>query len=197
MSTRRIGIILHGVTGRMGMNQHLVRSILEIRRQGGVALADGTRLVPDPLLVGRNAAKVEALARQHGVQRWTADLDAALASTEDEVFFDAASTPVMRRLVAQGMDVGSHSVAHSRVFSAFPMGDGRERYPRYRPFVEARERARGGTILGELRVSKFLLEQTAGANVVCITGPSRTADIEHTLSRGVHGPGEVHVVFVG
>ena len=71
-AARRIGIIMHGVTGRMGMNQHLVRSILEIRKQGGVLLKDGTRLMPDPLLVGRNAAKIEALARQHGVSRWTA-----------------------------------------------------------------------------------------------------------------------------
>ena len=108
MSTRRIGIIMHGVTGRMGMNQHLVRSILEIRKQGGVALADGTRLVPDPLLVGRNAAKVEALARQHGVQRWTADLDAALASSEDEVFFDAASTQLRPELLKRAIRAGKH-----------------------------------------------------------------------------------------
>ena len=78
MSEKRIGIIMHGVTGRMGMNQHLIRSILEIRKQGGVALKDGTRVMPDPLLVGRNAAKVEELARRHGVERWTTDLDAAL-----------------------------------------------------------------------------------------------------------------------
>ena len=87
---KRLGIIMHGVTGRMGMNQHLIRSILEIRKQGGVTLKDGTRLVPDPLLVGRNAAKVEELARQHGVHRWTADLDAALKGP-DQIFFDAAS----------------------------------------------------------------------------------------------------------
>jgi len=56
VSEKRIGIIMHGVTGRMGTNQHLVRSILEIRKQGGVALKDGTRLMPDPILAGRNAA---------------------------------------------------------------------------------------------------------------------------------------------
>ena len=67
MKEKRIGIIMHGVTGRMGMNQHLIRSILEIRKQGGVALKDGTRLMPDPLLVGRNAAKIEELARKHGI----------------------------------------------------------------------------------------------------------------------------------
>ena len=60
---KRIGIIMHGVTGRMGMNQHLIRSILQIRSQGGVALKDGTRLMPDPVLVGRNAGKIEALAK--------------------------------------------------------------------------------------------------------------------------------------
>ena len=79
MSEKRIGIIMHGVTGRMGTNQHLVRSILEIRKQGGVPLANGTRLMPDPILVGRNAAKVEQLARVHGIERWTTDVDRALA----------------------------------------------------------------------------------------------------------------------
>ena len=63
MSERRIGIIMHGVTGRMGTNQHLVRSIVEIRRQGGVALQDGTRLMPDPILAGRNGAKLAQLAK--------------------------------------------------------------------------------------------------------------------------------------
>jgi predicted dehydrogenase len=107
MSERRIGIIMHGVTGRMGANQHLVRSILEIRRQGGVALRDGTRVMPDPLLVGRNAAKVEGLARKHGVERWTTDLDAALKS-KDEIFFDAASTKLRPRLLKRAIAAGKH-----------------------------------------------------------------------------------------
>ncbi len=70
MATHRLGIIMHGVTGRMGLNQHLVRSILAIRQQGGVALPDGDRVMPDPILVGRNAAKIEALAKEHGIARW-------------------------------------------------------------------------------------------------------------------------------
>src|SRR5256886_9636316 len=107
MSERRIGVIMHGVTGRMGMNQHLIRSILEIRKQGGVALKDGTRLMPDPLLVGRNAAKVEALARRHGVVRWTTDLAAAL-NGPDEVFFDAASTKLRPRLLKRAIAAGKH-----------------------------------------------------------------------------------------
>jgi len=108
LGEKRVGIIMHGVTGRMGMNQHLLRSILEIRKQGGVQLRDGTRLMPDPLLVGRNAAKVEELARKHGVHRWTADLDSALASPDDEVFFDAASTQLRPALLKRAIAAGKH-----------------------------------------------------------------------------------------
>ena len=108
MSEKRIGIIMHGVTGRMGMNQHLIRSILEIRRQGGVALKDGTRAMPDPILVGRSAAKVEELARKHGVSRWTTDMDAALKNENDSVFFDAASTQLRPRLLKKAIAAGKH-----------------------------------------------------------------------------------------
>ena len=66
MSSRRIGIIMHGITGRMGYNQHLVRSIVAIRDQGGVTLSNGDRAMPDPILVGRNLEKVSALAQRHG-----------------------------------------------------------------------------------------------------------------------------------
>src|SRR6185436_9017492 len=105
---KRIGIIMHGVTGRMGMNQHLVRSILEIRKQGGVALKDGTRLMPDPILVGRNAAKVEELARKYGIPRWTADLEGSLKNRADEIFFDAASTQLRPKLLKQAIAAGKH-----------------------------------------------------------------------------------------
>ncbi len=108
MKQKRIGIIMHGVTGRMGMNQHLIRSILEIRRQGGVALKDGTRVVPDPILVGRNAAKLEELARKHGVSRFTTDLNSALKSEEDQVFFDAASTQLRPTLLKRAIAAGKH-----------------------------------------------------------------------------------------
>src|SRR5262245_28248810 len=99
MAEKRIGIIMNGVTGRMGTNQHLVRSILEIRQQGGVALKDGTRLMPDPILVGRNAQKVEELAKKSGVTRWTTDLAKALQDPDDEIFFDAASTQLRPKLL--------------------------------------------------------------------------------------------------
>ena len=108
MTEKRIGIVMHGVTGRMGMNQHLVRSILALRNQGGVRLADGTRLLPDPLLVGRNAGKLASLAKEHGVERWSADLDAALESRDDEIFFDAASTLLRPRVVRQAIAARKH-----------------------------------------------------------------------------------------
>jgi predicted dehydrogenase len=108
MAQQRIGIIMHGVTGRMGMNQHLVRSILEIRKQGGVALKDGTRLVPDPILVGRNPQKVEELATKYGVERWSADLAQALQNPDDEIFFDAASTRLRPKLLKQAIRAGKH-----------------------------------------------------------------------------------------
>ena len=108
MKEQRIGIIMHGVTGRMGMNQHLVRSILEIRKQGGVALRDGTRLMPDPLLVGRDADKLERLAAAHGIKRFTTDLAGALKNEADSVFFDAASTQLRPKLVRQAIAAGKH-----------------------------------------------------------------------------------------
>ena len=108
MAQKRIGILMHGVTGRMGMNQHLVRSILEIRKQGGVALKDGTRLMPDPILIGRNAQKVQELARKYGVERWSTDLAKALQNPDDEIFFDAASTQLRPRLLKQAIRAGKH-----------------------------------------------------------------------------------------
>ena len=91
MATQRLGLIMHGVTGRMGMNQHLIRSIVAIRAQGGVTLSNGDTVMPDPILIGRNAEKMEALAKAHGIARWGTDLDAALANPEDTVFFDAGT----------------------------------------------------------------------------------------------------------
>jgi len=108
VKSERIGIIMNGVTGRMGTNQHLVRSINAIRAQGGVALDGATRLMPDPILVGRNAAKVEALAKAHDVARWTTDLDAALADPAYAIYFDSASTGLRPELIRKAIAAGKH-----------------------------------------------------------------------------------------
>src|SRR5262245_27063313 len=109
MAQHRLGIIMNGVTGRMGMNQHLIRSILAIRAQGGVALKNGDRVMPDPILVGRNKAKLAQLAKAHGLTRWTSDLNAALKNREDTLFFDAATTKLraklLRKAIAAGKDI--------------------------------------------------------------------------------------------
>ena len=108
METIRIGVIMNGVTGRMGTNQHLVRSIVAIRNQGGVPLGPGRRIMPDPILVGRNAAKVAALAQAHGIERHTTNLDAALASKDDAIYFDSASTGGRPELLRKAIAAGKH-----------------------------------------------------------------------------------------
>jgi predicted dehydrogenase len=108
VSTRRIGIIMAGVTGRMGTNQHLVRSILAIRQQGGTLLSDGTRVMPDPILIGRNPEKVSALAQQYGITRWATDLDKALLNPDDEIFFDAGTTQMRPMLLEKAIAAGKH-----------------------------------------------------------------------------------------
>jgi len=108
MSTQRLGIIMHGVTGRMGMNQHLIRSIVAIRNQGGVTLSNGDKVMPDPILIGRNAEKIEALARTHKIERWGIDLDRALQDKDDTVFFDAGTTQMRPTLLAKALRAGKH-----------------------------------------------------------------------------------------
>jgi predicted dehydrogenase len=108
MAEQRLGIIMNGVTGRMGTNQHLARSVMAIRKEGGVRLADGTRVIPDPILVGRNAEKLKKLAAAHGVERWTTDLDEALRNPDDAVFFDAASTKLRPVLLKKALAAKKH-----------------------------------------------------------------------------------------
>jgi predicted dehydrogenase len=108
VATHRLGIIMHGVTGRMGLNQHLDRSIVAIRTAGGVALPNGDRVMPDPILVGRNAERVASLAKQYGIERHTTDLDAALKNPDDTVFFDAATTQMRADLVTRAIEAGKH-----------------------------------------------------------------------------------------
>lgn len=108
MATIRLGIIMHGITGRMGYNQHLVRSIVAIRDQGGVLLANGDRVMPDPILIGRNADKINEIAKRHGITRTGTDLAAALANPDDTLFFDAGSTQMRAGLLTQAIEAGKH-----------------------------------------------------------------------------------------
>ncbi|MGZ9092823.1 MAG: Gfo/Idh/MocA family protein [Rhodoplanes sp.] len=108
MAQERLGLIMNGVTGRMGTNQHLIRSIVALRSEGGVLLKNGDRVMPDPILVGRNEEKLEQLARSHGVERWTTDLNAALENPDDTLFFDAATTKLRAKLVKKAMKAGKH-----------------------------------------------------------------------------------------
>lgn len=108
MDRRSIGIIMNGVTGRMGYRQHLVRSILAIREQGGLALGDGTVIWPEPVLVGRNAAKLEQLAAQHGLSRYTTDLEEALKDETNEIYFDAQVTTARVDALRKAIAAGKH-----------------------------------------------------------------------------------------
>jgi predicted dehydrogenase len=106
MKTQRIGIILNGVTGRMGTNQHLIRSILAIIQQGGLKISDAITLMPDPILTGRNADKLQALAKRTGVEKYSTDIDAVLADPAYEIFFDASGTLQRAGFVEKAVKAG-------------------------------------------------------------------------------------------
>ena len=108
MAEHRVGIIMNGVTGRMGTRQHLGRSIAAIRAQGGVPLANGDTIMPDPILVGRNEAKLKALSAQHGGLEWTTDLEECLKDDRFPVYFDAQTTLRRFDAVKQAIEAGKH-----------------------------------------------------------------------------------------
>ena len=108
MAQRTIRVIMNGVTGRMGYRQHLVRSVLAIRDDGGVGLAGGERITVEPILVGRNAEKLAALAGQHGVSDFTTDLDEALEDGSASVYFDAQVTSERRKSILKAIEAGKH-----------------------------------------------------------------------------------------
>lgn len=103
-----IGVIMNGVTGRMGTNQHLIRSICAIRKEGGIKTADGDVIMPDPVLVGRSLAKLQDLAREHNVSTVTTDLDMALSDPHNVVYFDAQTTGRRFEAVKKAIDAGKH-----------------------------------------------------------------------------------------
>lgn len=99
---------MNGVTGRMGTNQHLIRSIIAIREQGGVQLANGDVIMPDPILVGRNEEKLKTLADKYNIERWSTDLEACLANPNDIIYFDAQTTVRRAEAIKQAIAAGKH-----------------------------------------------------------------------------------------
>lgn len=108
MKTHRIGIIMNGVTGRMGTNQHLLRSIDAIIKQGGVKVSPTETIMPDPILVGRNETKLKALIDQTSVEKYTTDLDSVMKDPAYEIYFDAQSTLRRFEAVKQAAAAGKH-----------------------------------------------------------------------------------------
>ena len=104
---RKVGIIMNGVTGRMGRNQHLQRSIMAVIAQGGIRSGDET-LMPDPILVGRNEAKLKQMASEFGLDNWSTDLDAVLADSRYDVYFDAQVTDFRYGCVKKAIEAGKH-----------------------------------------------------------------------------------------
>lgn len=108
MKQHRVGIIMNGVTGRMGTNQHLMRSIAEIIKQGGVKISSSETIMPDPILVGRDASKLEKLCQQSGVKKITTNLDEVMSNPEYQVYFDAQITGQRSISVKKAIAAGKH-----------------------------------------------------------------------------------------
>src|SRR5579884_1861265 len=108
VQTHTIGVIMNGVTGRMGLNQHLARSIYAIMQEAGVKLNDTERIIPKPLLVGRSASKLESISKQYGDLPYTTDLETALAKREYSIYFDAQTTDRRAEAVRKAIAAGKH-----------------------------------------------------------------------------------------
>ena len=106
MKTLRVAC--NGVTGRMGTNQHLIRSLLAIRDDGGVVLPDGSRVIPEPILVGRNQTKLAALAERAGGLEWSTDLDTVLSDPDVAIYFDAQTTLRRTDATHRAITAGKH-----------------------------------------------------------------------------------------
>ncbi|NUR92621.1 MAG: Gfo/Idh/MocA family oxidoreductase [Nonomuraea sp.] len=111
MSVRTIGVVMNGVTGRMGYRQHLLRSVLAINEQGGVTLSDGDQVKLRPVLVGRSLDRVGNVARRHGIANFTDDLDTALADPNNVIYFDAQVTSARVKAVLKAIEAGKHVYA--------------------------------------------------------------------------------------
>ncbi len=108
MMEHRIGIIMNGVTGRMGTNQHLLRSIVQIIEQGGVKINSNETIMPDPILIGRDEQKLRKLCLLSGVKRMDTDLDKALADPHNIIYFDSQTTTRRADGIKRAVKAGKH-----------------------------------------------------------------------------------------
>ncbi|WP_047867442.1 Gfo/Idh/MocA family protein [Nocardiopsis sp. RV163] len=108
MGDHVLGVAMNGVTGRMGYRQHLTRSVLAIREAGGVRLPDGSRIIPEPVLVGRSEHKLREIAERHGIERWSTDLDGVLSDDDITVYFDSQITHAREAAVRAAIAAGKH-----------------------------------------------------------------------------------------
>lgn len=118
LHTRHIKIGMHGVTGRMGGTQHLERSICALRAQGGVELADGGRLMPEPVLIGRSETKLEALAARFGLLHWSTDLEDVIQDPEVEIIFDAGATNMRSGIMERAIAARKHVYCEKPISSS-------------------------------------------------------------------------------
>src|SRR3712207_1305348 len=147
MAERRLGIIFNGATGELAGRQHLP-ALLAMRREGGLPLSNGDRVIPDPILVGRSAERLERVARETGIERWTTDLEGALASSDDALFFDAAASGARFATVQRAIAAGKH------IYCEKPIAGDLERAM---ALVAAAERAgvKNGTVQDKLFLPGF------------------------------------------
>src|SRR5229473_6119294 len=145
MSRKVIHVAMNGVTGRMGYRQHLVRSVLSLREQGGVTLEDGTTLCPEPILVGRSEQRLREIAERHGLERWSTRLDEVLADPAVGVYFDAQVTGAREASLAKAIAAGKH------VYTEKPLADTAEGALRL-----ARQAREAGVINGVVQDKLFL-----------------------------------------
>ena len=108
MKIHKIGVIMNGVTGRMGTNQHLIRSLAAIVAQGGVKINDNEVIMPNLMLVGRNENKLKNLAKRTQVKNWTTDLDAVLNQDHYQIYFDAQTTGRRADAIHKAVAAGKH-----------------------------------------------------------------------------------------
>jgi predicted dehydrogenase len=108
MAVRTVRIAMNGVTGRLGQNQHLANSIMAIRNEGGLLLASGDRLMPEPVLLGRSAEKLEKLAQRHGGLEWSTDAQAVISDPSVEIYFDVAATAGRVPRAQEAIAAGKH-----------------------------------------------------------------------------------------